>query len=695
MAKDLDIPHHFYMLTDKQYHCHVNTRGINEVITGVMKLCLEFGVERNDHGVRIVDDAIAKFLQCEKVKHEAQAYNKNKKNTWFGIHSKKFLDKTYKDLDATNLLEIIPKVTKIRPGNKDNQFQTLWKSILKIRNIRNDVVHLDNNATYSEQTMNTISVIVNEIVDNLAKLFSIQSTEVDLIKTKFQNEIQMIQDPQPRNEHIIKSKIQESIIKENADKWVPKIMESMQFEKLQFGNELLSRSDMFHVTEFEVMSELHQNNLYNHDNPEGQDKKDRKTIVCTDILADENNTHIDIIEGDPGSGKSTFLRMISLEFCKKQTNSIFLSISSFVMMILINCRDKENICSFWQYFETHYRDTALLFPVKWVTSALREMKMIIAIDGLDEANKASTTLVCDVIHIFAGSETVRFLITTRPGFSRKVVEQFDKEAIRYRVLNIKPIDNIDGQEKFIGRIIKQIPTIKVEDIMKSFITKRDELNSHFLRPIGLILFISMFHYFPEEIKKMTHELSLMRLSFKMHSVNMTERMPVEVRNPELCSKKVMKQLGTKSLQLIQNNSYEVDEVNFDSLQEECNTIDKNIPLESVISCVLMKRKCTKVTIKAIHDFAHHCQQEYFASKVLTERLLQERSKRYVFPEKRQVSSRKVKNLIRKFESNEILVEDPKTSEDPKISEEPTEILKILQELTREPVAKKDLARLVL
>ena len=617
-AVALDLPSFFTVLTQRQHYSYVNTTCVHEVITGVMRLCLEHGVRSNELGVRDVDQAIRHFLQEEKEKCEKVTTNNKKKRTWFGIHSTKCLNKTYHDLDTTNLMEIIPRITEIKQENPDVHFKSLWNSIRDIKNIRNDVVHVDNNATYSDQTIPRISDVLNEIVNKLGILFKINSTEVDSIKNKFHDEILRIQDNQQSNEDNVKSEITNRVTNENREKWAPTVMNAMQYEKLQFCNELVSRSDIFHVSDFEVIL------VSNYDNPQLQGPK---IFSCTDILSQANITMIDIIEGDPGSGKSTFLRMMSLEFCKKQSDSIFKLISSYSMMMLINCRDKENIRTFWQYFEKHHKETASIFPEKWVIFALREMKMIIAIDGLDEANEAAKALVRDVIHHFAGSETIRFLITTRPGFRKNVIQQLDQNAIQYRVLNIKPLENINDQEEFIRRVASHMSEINVEDIMLTFREKYTELNSHFLHPLGLILFIVLFRNFPDEIDKLTHGLSLMQLSYKMHSQNITERISYVICNYQKYSKAVLELTCRKSLQLIQNKCFEINEENFNSLTDACYKMNKNIPAESVFSCVLMQRKSDKNTITSIRDFSHRSQQEYFASKVLTEKLCEDYSKR--------------------------------------------------------------------
>ena len=417
-----------------------------------------------------------------------------------------------------------------------------------------------------------------------------------------------------------------------------------------------------------------------HNIPGPLDHQDQKTISCTDILSTGNGPNINIIKGDPGSGKSTYLRMMCLEFCKN--NSTFKSISSYDMMMFFNCRDRERIDNFWQYLcETHYKETTHNYPGKEdVIATMKEMKMIIAIDGLDEANESTKALVRDIIHHFGGSETVKILITTRPGFSKNVEEQFDKNAIQYRVLNIKPIEAINDQEKFIRKIVKQIPEINIDRIIKTFMAKREALYSHFNRPLGLILFIELFQHFPDKIEKVTYGRSLMELSYDLHIQNMGERMPDVISNPTECSRSILELLSRKSLKLIQNNCFEIDHEHYISLTVECYKMNDNIPVQSVLSCVLIKRKCAKTEMTAIHDFSHRSQQEYFASKVLSAKLCQEYSaNNNSTTGKKTISSILVKPL-------RLFTGMKKASNG--------DLIRVLRELTGEKVEEKDLQRLV-
>ena len=636
----------FLLLTENQHNCCVNTSCINEVIPGVLRLCLEQGAQENGFEKTEIDAAIDQLKNC-----------------------KELCGKSYKILDTTNLFKIIPLLTKI-DSNSTEKHKSLYNSIQKVKNIRNEIVHDQNNAAYSVETVARISETVKDIVEKLGESFEIDPKQVTLFKTNFQKEITNIQDSKETYKNNINIKIKESVIDENKDRWIP-MVSTMKFEELQFCAKKVELRDIFHAMNFEVMSKSP--NEY----PEGNGTIGCKTFACTDILSKENNTNIDIIEGDPGSGKTTYLRMLSLEFCTTQTSStssIFNSISSYKMMMLINCRDKENCGAFWPYFETQHEKTVQIFPEDSVISSLKEIKMIIAIDGLDEANKTSKALVNDVIQIFSKSENVRFLITTRPDFGKDIMEQLDVKKISYRVLKIRTLENINEHEMFIQRLNGVIPARNYGDLIDTFRTKHAELNSHFLQPLGLVLFFALFYRYPEKIDKLSHELNLLQLSYKIHLENMQNRMPDIIRNPSQCSRAISKLLGRKSLVMILCDTKEIDPKNLKILTDACAEIDNNIPVKSVISCVLMKQKCvqSQSSITAKHIFYNHSQKEYFASKVITEKLCLGYEKNI---------------LCKNIEDKELKIQN--------FDNYPSEILKILRELTGKSVEKHDLSRLVI
>ena len=590
------IDNFYCVLRKDDHYSMVNNKCVREVITKVMRICLEREV-RGD-----VDQKIAEIVHKEK-----------ERNTkWFKSNGASFLT-PYQEFDTTKLMDIITKVIDFQHKVVDDGRKSLLQSLRELKDIRNGVKH-DIKVECSEQTLSHISDKVTEIIDKLGIVFNVDFAEVVSIKESFQEQLKAISNSQEVHDEKIAFAIKESVIKENNNKWVPMVKTSMKYDTLPFSNREILRSDIFHELEFEDI----------HWKCGDDDSQKLETFVCTDILSMKQRPNIDIIVGDSGSGKTAFLRMMCIDFCEKSEQPKFKQISSYPMMILINCRDRENICNFWIYFETHYRESSRQFPEEHIIKTLRDMKMIIAIDGLDEANESATALVRDVIHHFAGSETVKFLFTTRRGFSKNVEEQLDKKAVKYCFLNIKPIGNINDKIEFLNRVIKHISEVDCVDIIKTFKEKQVELDFHLCSPLGLMLFITLSLDFPDKIKELTHELSLIQLSYEMSLQIMTLKMPDVIQNPLQSSRAILKLFGQTCLKLIQTSNYKIDYVNYNRLADDCFEIDKNIPVESVLSCVLIKRKY-EMTITEVHDFYHKNQQEYVGSKVLTEQLVKTRS----------------------------------------------------------------------
>ena len=112
-------------------------------------------------------------------------------------------------------------------------------------------------------------------------------------------------------------------------------------------------------------------------------------------------------------------------------------------------------------------DTANKFPEYWVIKALREIKTIIAIDGLDELMIKKTYKQFTIFEI-------KFVITTRPGISDDVVELFENQNTKCRVLNIKPIQEIKDKEKLVKGILKGSPNINPVHRLVSQASKQNQ-----------------------------------------------------------------------------------------------------------------------------------------------------------------------------------------------------------------------------
>ena len=602
----------------------------NQVIPSVLRLCLEYGVHNRGvdpykrNYVRKVDATIEWDKKVdETIRDFVQDEEMDRPHGWFAKNSS-YYRKTYMELDTTSLIEIIPKVTDIKHNSKSKSFIQLFNSLKELKHLRNKVIH-EKQIAFSVDNISLISENMSTILDQLGHLFDISENEVDMLKSQHQKEIKDICfiDDQKTSVSKIIFQIQKSLVREFSEQCSEMFVKPMKSITLPCNVGQVSLSDIFHETDLDVISDPNKSDSLN--------PRERKTFPCTDIFSRKHVSIIDIIEGDPGSGKSTFLKKVCLEFCKKNENNVdlqFKSISSYEMMFHFNCHETLNINSFWDFLKTMFRATTENFSEYCVIRALRDLKTIIAIDGIDECNQASEELVKDIIRKLSDADKVKFLFTTRPGYSKMIIKEFDSQAATPRLLNIKPIQDIKEQEIFITRVIEQLPKINGKETLKAYKDQQAELRSILVRPIDLILFITLFHCCSDEIK-VSQKTDLMQLTFNMLSKNISVKLP-QVDKYKQRASMIMKMTGRYSLQWIQNKTYEVDEEIFNEISYEvfnklnfANDGVDEVSVDSLLMCVFQQQQCAARNITT-YSFFHHSLQEYLASKIFTEKLVDRR-----------------------------------------------------------------------
>lgn len=588
---------------EETYHYVVNCRVVNEVTPIVLRLCLECLIHmrcpRNDEYDHQDD---TRSTWCQKVE---QAIRRSK---WY--EDNKIFHKNYKKSDVTNLIGIIKGIIGITIYK---EYSTLWLLINQINTLRNKVTHADRICS-DPDTKERIHNNLNDIVLLLGELFPCHQHPPIFFQNMIQMKISEIcPENEKLNEKILIGELKQLLLKEFPEQWSKIFMRPMKSITLPCNAMEVSLSDIFQETDFEVISDPNKPGCLN--------PKKRKTFPSSVIFSQKHGASIDIIVGDPGAGKSTFLKNVCLEFDEKQTDDI----KSFEMMFYFDKNTNKN--SFWEFFSSTCSESAKNLPEALVIRALTDLKIIIAIDGFDECNTASKIFVKDIIQTFLISKTVTFLITTRPGSTKEIVEKFESQGVKPRVLNIKSIQDKKKQEKFIKRVIAPLPDINEKEILDAFRVEWAELNSHFVRPIGLISFIALCH----KSKKPSHELDLNQLMYCKVQEKMSERIPKR-NNCKHRANSIMVELGKCCLHWIQSNQKTIDETIFDNISREifnklgfANDGAEEVSVDSLLSCVFQHQEHTANNAKT-YIFSHHNQREFFASKMLTTQLMETSSR---------------------------------------------------------------------
>ena len=114
----------YIMRNPESFNYVTNHLTVNDIISGVMKLCLEYAVNNED-----VDPYVGSYIHkdddpdswSDNVQQRINNFVQNAEITmpkWYKRCGERF-QKDYKNLDPTNLMEIITKVTDIRQEADD------------------------------------------------------------------------------------------------------------------------------------------------------------------------------------------------------------------------------------------------------------------------------------------------------------------------------------------------------------------------------------------------------------------------------------------------------------------------------------------------------------------------------------------------------------------------------------------------
>lgn len=593
-------PEKKYMLfnSSKTYYYVLNCRVIAEATKIVLRLCLECLIhERCPTTDEFEQSDDPRSTWCNEVEGAIR------RSYWFKCNN--IFYKHYKKSDFTNLMGIILEITNIQ---SNQVYSTLKGLLMGLNKLRNNVIHEDR-ISYDPKTKNKIHDKLKDILLHHGKLFPCCHHKPVFFQSIIQEKINEICPPNERlNDKILIDQLKQLLLNDFPEQWSKIFMKQMKSVTLPCDAREVSLSDIFQKTDLEVISDPNE--------PGSLNPRKLKTFPSTDIFSQRPGATIDIITGDPGAGKSIFLKKMCLNFDEKVNEDI---IKSFDMMFYFDANTRKN--SFWEFFTSTCSESIKNLTKAQVIRALSDLKIIIAIDGFDECKTASETLVTDTIQTFSNSKTVKFLITTRPVSTKEIVKICESQEVKPRVLNMKSIQTKKNQEKFIKGFIAMLPDIDENEILKAFRDEWDELKSHFVRPIGLINFISLLG----KSEKPSHELDLEQLMYCKVLENMAERIPKRP-NSKLRANNIMEILGKCCLHWIQSKKTAIDETIFEDLSRKIfkklgfayDGTDE-ISVDSLLSCVFQQQESTTNEAKT-YNFLHRNQCEFYASRMLTTQL---------------------------------------------------------------------------
>ncbi|XP_042893515.1 uncharacterized protein LOC122267538 isoform X2 [Penaeus japonicus] len=223
---------------------------------------------------------------------------------------------------------------------------------------------------------------------------------------------------------------------------------------------------------------------------------------------------IQLVEGNPGTGKTTLLKFMMSDW-KKQTN-IIKDLADFQLVLYFECRNpyKDSLAD---YLVSQMPLTSTRFHKSDLVRCLLGLKVLLLIDGLDELNSASKRFFKEILHVKKNSD-ISVLCTTR---SEKVTEisrmiPSDLTINYFKLLGIP--DNKRGKfvELYHEELKKRgMSAENTNSIVQYVENAPPQLNDFFVYPLNLVLFTYLWATRPASINSVT---SVTVLYMEVHSL---------------------------------------------------------------------------------------------------------------------------------------------------------------------------------
>ncbi|XP_018025044.1 NACHT, LRR and PYD domains-containing protein 3 [Hyalella azteca] len=223
--------------------------------------------------------------------------------------------------------------------------------------------------------------------------------------------------------------------------------------------------------------------------------QDRR-LPFQDLFQSSSSTEqIVLISGEAGAGKTTLLMNIILHFTGDEDY-----LKSFEILVYIDSDTK----SLHQVANGHFGDVCTeLGSDEAVLEALSQLHVLFLVDGFDELNIKSTTVLYELLQKNWHPNS-RILITTRPQDSGELKKFLSKPHVhKFSAYKMAPFSELSEQLKFIERYAQSLADDPASPLAmrKRFEEFDAKLQKSFTEPISLVHFCIIFKKSPEKINQ--------------------------------------------------------------------------------------------------------------------------------------------------------------------------------------------------
>lgn len=227
-----------------------------------------------------------------------------------------------------------------------------------------------------------------------------------------------------------------------------------------------------------------------------------------------------LLEGVAGAGKTTLINLMLQEWCAGYGN--IKELDAYEVILHVMCRDPTTV-SYSSLVEKSLPSTFTQFD-KSTLPLLAQCRILVLIDGLDEATKASRELVNDVLCQLNGVDAT-IICTSRPERSLDFQNMgFSSTPVMYTsILGIPENKRVEFIER--NHIVLEQKTGSGRDTRKLVQQMKEKVMlEHFRIPLNLILAVWVWDQDPDAFGDITTQTELYYHTHRLHKMKLQERL---------------------------------------------------------------------------------------------------------------------------------------------------------------------------
>ncbi|XP_047736114.1 uncharacterized protein LOC125177776, partial [Hyalella azteca] len=505
-------------------------------------------------------------------------------------------EKSTNNFDMTALYKLFCIVSKVKPIKSTSR--ELLKKVEAVKNVRNDLMH-NADSMKDPSKVPEIETKLTELIDEGGKCYALLPDETKDMKDELQQDMKNSYSP-GRSElaHVTYRVLTEGkrISNDRFQKYFN--------ENLPLDLGCVERSEVFYSPKVA---------------PCGQNKN---PLPYTRIFDSQDG--VILLEGVVGAGKTNVLKNIALQFSGSRFPNF---LKEFEILVYIECRDRT-MSSLQQVFMKHFEGLFTEPGEKAsISQALKQLHVLFLVDGFDERNEMSMTVLCELLKTEWHSNS-RILITSRHQAFKDVKEFITNNDATFTEYRLAPLSELQEQLEFIekyGRSLNKDPA-RARAMRERFARLDPELQKFFTEPINLLHFCSIFNKTPKNIDRWRSFNDLSRDVLALQKTVVAAKLcDIAVLDKDVLIDDVLMVVGEWALEFLSHNQVTFTDEELLRLKRQCR--DKirahcaSVAVDTGVFLSAMLKVKPSLSGGTTNSFEHKSVQETMAAHYVVGRLI--------------------------------------------------------------------------